>query len=126
MAKSHRLQKQNGGMFIGLVLGLIAGLAIAIAVALYITRAPSPIVQKDSAPERLMPFVHSPSDPNRSLQGQAPPEPAPEASPDDTQIIEVSPPPVEQPASRAPEKEEPVSARPAPSPSRPAAHEAPR
>ncbi|WP_238984981.1 SPOR domain-containing protein [Candidatus Glomeribacter gigasporarum] len=137
-------------MFIGLVLGLIAGLAIAIAVALYITRAPSPIVQKDSAPERLMPFVPSPSDPNRSLQGQAPAEPAPaaplaaqfsgaqpeqtrnqtphvsEASPDDTQIIEVSPPPVEQPASRAPEKEEPVSARPAPSPSRPAAHEAPR
>src|SRR5260364_173073 len=79
MAKSHRLQKQNGGMFIALVPGLIAGLAIAIAVPLYINRAPSPIVQKDSAPERLIPYVPSPSQPKPSLQGQAQAEPAPAA-----------------------------------------------
>ncbi len=149
MTKSHRVQKQNGNMFIGLVLGLITGLAIAIAVALYITRSPSPIGQKNPTPERLTPLNPSSSDPNRPLQGQTPAEPAPAAPPaaqlsdarpeqtqnqtqdvsqaplDDTQIIEVSPPPVEQITRRTPEKEQSVATPPAPSPNRPPASEAP-
>ncbi len=151
MTKSHRVQKQNGSMFIGLVLGLITGLAIAIAVALYITRSPSPIVQKNSTPEHLTPLNPSSSDPNRPLQGRAPAEPvqAPpaatlsdtrpeqtenqtqdvsEAPLDEAQIIEVpSPsPPAEQTSGRLPERERFVRVNPAPSPGRPPVSEAPR
>lgn len=40
------MQKQWGGVFLGLVIGLVVGLGIALSVAIYVTKVPVPFVNK--------------------------------------------------------------------------------
>jgi cell division protein FtsN len=40
------MQKQYGGVFLGLVIGLVIGLGIALSVAIYVTKVPVPFVNK--------------------------------------------------------------------------------
>jgi cell division protein FtsN len=74
--------KQNGGTFLGIVLGLIVGLAIAVVVALYITRAPTPFVEKVVPPPGASGTgaVEQQYDPNRALQGKSPGQPVPQTA----------------------------------------------
>ncbi len=73
--------KQTGGTFLGVVLGLIVGLAIAVVVALYITRAPTPFVEKVVPPAASgTGAVEQQYDPNRSLQGKSPGQPVPQTA----------------------------------------------
>lgn len=72
MSKKRRPARQWGGTFLGIVLGLIVGLAIAVVVALYITKAPTPFVEKTPPrPEANSPAAQSP-DPNKALQSRSP------------------------------------------------------
>jgi cell division protein FtsN len=41
-----RMQKQSGGVFLGLIIGLVIGLGIALSVAIYVTKVPVPFVNK--------------------------------------------------------------------------------
>ena len=40
------MQKQSGGVFLGLIIGLVIGLGIALSVAIYVTKVPVPFVNK--------------------------------------------------------------------------------
>jgi cell division protein FtsN len=73
--------KQTGGTFLGIVLGLIVGLAIAVVVALYITRAPTPFVDKVAPPSASgTGAIDQQYDPNRALQGKSPGQPVPQTA----------------------------------------------
>jgi cell division protein FtsN len=78
---ASKQSKQTGGTFLGIVLGLIVGLAIAVVVALYITRAPTPFVEK-VAPSGASGAgaVDQQYDPNRPLQGKSPGQPVPQTA----------------------------------------------
>ncbi len=78
---ASKARKQTGGTFLGVVLGLIVGLAIAVVVALYITRAPTPFVEKVVPPAASgTGAVEQQYDPNRSLQGKSPGQPVPQTA----------------------------------------------
>ncbi|HTI17043.1 MAG TPA: SPOR domain-containing protein [Trinickia sp.] len=80
-ASQPNQSKQTGGTFLGIVLGLIVGLAIAVVVALYITRAPTPFVEKVPAPAASSTgTVDQQFDPNRALQGKSPGQPVPQTA----------------------------------------------
>lgn len=70
MSNKRRPARQWGGTFLGIVLGLIVGLAIAVVVALYITKAPTPFVEKTPPQPSNLPATQSPN-PNQALQNQA-------------------------------------------------------
>ena len=88
MAKSSRTSprsaskqsRQTGSTFLGIVLGLIVGLAIAVVVALYITRAPTPFVDKVAPPAASGAGADQQYDPNRALQGKSPGQPVPQTA----------------------------------------------
>lgn len=72
MANTRRPPRQRGGTFLGIVLGLIVGLAVAVVVALYITKTPTPFVEKTPPrPADNSPAAQAP-DPNKSLQPRTP------------------------------------------------------
>lgn len=72
MANKRRPPRQRGGTFLGIVLGLIVGLAVAVVVALYITKTPTPFVEKTPPrPADNSPAAQAP-DPNKSLQPRTP------------------------------------------------------
>lgn len=72
MANKRRPPRQRGGTFLGIVLGLIVGLAVAVVVALYITKTPTPFVEKTPPrPAENSPAAQAP-DPNKSLQPRTP------------------------------------------------------
>ncbi|VVD68151.1 SPOR domain-containing protein [Pandoraea terrigena] len=72
MANTRRPPRQRGGTFLGIVLGLIVGLAVAVVVALYITKTPTPFVEKTPPrPADNSPAAQTP-DPNKSLQPRTP------------------------------------------------------
>ncbi|MDM8355350.1 SPOR domain-containing protein [Pandoraea communis] len=72
MANTRRPPRQRGGTFLGIVLGLIVGLAVAVVVALYITKTPTPFVEKTPPrPSDNSPAAQAP-DPNKSLQPRTP------------------------------------------------------
>ncbi len=72
MANTRRPPRQRGGTFLGIVLGLIVGLAVAVVVALYITKTPTPFVEKTPPrPAENSPAAQAP-DPNKSLQPRTP------------------------------------------------------
>jgi cell division protein FtsN len=78
---ASKQSKQTGGTFLGIVLGLIVGLAIAVVVALYITRAPTPFVEKVVPPAASgTGAVEQQYDPNRALQGKSPGQPVPQTA----------------------------------------------
>jgi cell division protein FtsN len=80
-SRSPKQRKQSGGTFLGVVLGLIVGLAIAVVVALYITRSPTPFVEKVVPPAASgTGAVEQQFDPNRSLQGKSPGQPVPQSA----------------------------------------------
>ncbi|MBU6494598.1 MAG: cell division protein, partial [Burkholderiales bacterium] len=60
MSNKRRPARQWGGTFLGIVLGLIVGLAIAVVVALYITKAPTPFVEKTPPQPSNLPAAQSP------------------------------------------------------------------
>ena len=65
MANTRRPPRQRGGTFLGIVLGLIVGLAVAVVVALYITKTPTPFVEKTPPrPAQNSPAAQTP-DPNK-------------------------------------------------------------
>ncbi|VVD95560.1 Cell division protein FtsN [Pandoraea capi] len=93
MANTRRPPRQRGGTFLGIVLGLIVGLAVAVVVALYITKTPTPFVEKTPPrPADNSPAAQAP-DPNKSLQPRTPlPGAAPGAAvPDTASAVESSP-----------------------------------
>jgi len=72
MANTRRPPRQRGGTFLGIVLGLIVGLAVAVVVALYITKTPTPFVEKTPPrPAENSPAAQAP-DPNKALQPRTP------------------------------------------------------
>jgi cell division protein FtsN len=78
---ASKQSKQTGGTFLGIVLGLIVGLAIAVVVALYITRAPTPFVDKVASPSASgTGAIDQQYDPNRALQGKSPGQPVPQTA----------------------------------------------
>lgn len=78
---TSKQSKQTGSTFLGIVLGLIVGLAIAVIVALYITRAPTPFVDKVAPPAASgTGAVDAQYDPNRALQGKSPGQPVPQTT----------------------------------------------
>ena len=77
---ASKQSKQTGSTFLGIVLGLIVGLAIAVVVALYITRAPTPFVDKVAPPAASGAGADQQYDPNRALQGKSPGQPVPQAA----------------------------------------------
>lgn len=118
MANKRRPPRQRGGTFLGIVLGLIVGLAVAVVVALYITKTPTPFVEKTPPrPADNSPAAQAP-DPNKSLQ---PRTPLPDgvsvpAAPDvASQVVTsplvpgvpVTPPPASAPAAPGPTKPSP-------------------
>jgi cell division protein FtsN len=96
----RRMQKQLGGIFLGLVIGLVIGLGVALSVAIYVTNVPVPFVNKGQSrtadqdeaearknknwdpnaplygknPARAVPPVHAP-EPEPVVVPPAPPEP---------------------------------------------------
>jgi cell division protein FtsN len=106
MAKPSRssprsVSKQTGGTFLGIVLGLIVGLAIAVVVALYITRAPTPFVEKITPPAASgTGIIDQQFDPNRALQGKSPGQPVP-------QTAQIAPPNTAPGQSAAPQQNAP-------------------
>ncbi|VVE64388.1 SPOR domain-containing protein [Pandoraea captiosa] len=107
MANTRRPPRQRGGTFLGIVLGLIVGLAVAVVVALYITKTPTPFVEKTPPrPAENSPAAQAP-DPNKSLQPRTPlPGAAAPATPDTASAVESSPlvpgTPVTPPVASAP------------------------
>ncbi|AJP56139.1 hypothetical protein UC34_02275 [Pandoraea vervacti] len=107
MANTRRPPRQRGGTFLGIVLGLIVGLAVAVVVALYITKTPTPFVEKTPPrPAENSPAAQAP-DPNKSLQPRTPlPGASAPATPDTASAVESSPlvpgTPVTPPAASAP------------------------
>ncbi|MCI3207548.1 MULTISPECIES: SPOR domain-containing protein [Pandoraea] len=108
MANTRRPPRQRGGTFLGIVLGLIVGLAVAVVVALYITKTPTPFVEKTPPrPADNSPAAQAP-DPNKSLQPRTPlPGAASGAAvPDTASAVESSPlvpgVPVQPPVASAP------------------------
>jgi len=77
---ASKQSRQSGSTFLGIVLGLIVGLAIAVVVALYITRAPTPFVDKVAPPAASGAGADQQYDPNRALQGKSPGQPVPQAA----------------------------------------------
>lgn len=78
---TSKQSKQTGSTFLGIVLGLIVGLAIAVVVALYITRAPTPFVDKVAPPAASgAGATDQQYDPNRALQGKSPGQPVPQTA----------------------------------------------
>ena len=77
------MQKQWGGVFLGLVIGLVIGLGIALSVAIYVTKVPVPFVDKgqsrtadqDEAEARK----NKNWDPNAPLYGKNPAKAVPPA-----------------------------------------------
>ncbi|VVD72830.1 SPOR domain-containing protein [Pandoraea anhela] len=93
MANTRRPPRQRGGTFLGIVLGLIVGLAVAVVVALYITKTPTPFVEKTPPrPADNSPAAQAP-DPNKSLQPRTPLPGAASgpAVPDTASAVESSP-----------------------------------
>lgn len=72
MANKRRQPRQRGGTFLGIVLGLIVGLAVAVVVALYITKTPTPFVEKTPPRPADNSPAAQPPDPNKSLQPRTP------------------------------------------------------
>ncbi|MEA3118241.1 MAG: hypothetical protein QOI13_1511 [Paraburkholderia sp.] len=102
-SKQSNQSKQAGSTFLGIVLGLIVGLAIAVVVALYITRAPTPFVDKVAPPSASgTGAIDQQYDPNRALQGKSPGQPvaqAPQIAPPNTAPGQSAAPPPQQNAS---------------------------
>ncbi|AKM30902.1 hypothetical protein AB870_13480 [Pandoraea faecigallinarum] len=107
MAYTRRPPRQRGGTFLGIVLGLIVGLAVAVVVALYITKTPTPFVEKTPPrPADNSPAAQAP-DPNKSLQPRPPlPGASSPATPDAASAADASPlvpgAPVAPPVASAP------------------------
>ncbi|MFJ2992140.1 SPOR domain-containing protein [Pandoraea sp. NPDC087047] len=108
MANTRRPPRQRGGTFLGIVLGLIVGLAVAVVVALYITKTPTPFVEKTPPRPAENSPAAQPPDPNKALQPRTPLPGAASgvATPDTASAVESSPlvpgVPVTPPAASAP------------------------
>ncbi len=79
--KPAKSSSSLGGTLIGFVVGLLVGLGIALAVAVYVTRVPIPFVDRNvsrnAGQDALEAERNKGWNPNRSLNGEAAPAPAP-------------------------------------------------
>ena len=85
-----RMQKQTGGVFLGLIIGLVIGLGIALSVAIYVTKVPVPFVNKGQSRSAEQDEAEARKnkdwDPNAPLYGKNPAKAVPAATvPDSTQ-----------------------------------------
>ena len=100
------MQKQLGGVFLGLVIGLVIGLGIALSVAIYVTKVPVPFVNKgqsrtadqDEAEARK----NKNWDPNAPLYGKNPAKAVPPVHAPEPSAAPVAPSVAEQAAASQP------------------------
>ena len=78
------MQKQTGGVFLGLIIGLVIGLGIALYLAIYITKVPVPFVNKGQSRSADQDEAEARKnknwDPNAPLYGKNPAKAVPAAS----------------------------------------------
>ena len=78
------MQKQTGGVFLGLIIGLVIGLGIALSVAIYVTKVPVPFVNKGQSRSADQDEAEARKnknwDPNAPLYGKNPAKAVPPAS----------------------------------------------
>jgi cell division protein FtsN len=94
------MQKQTGGVFLGLIIGLVIGLGIALSVAIYVTKVPVPFVNKGQSRSADQDEAEARKnknwDPNAPLYGKnpakaVPPASVPELPPKEAVTASVSP-----------------------------------
>ena len=70
------MQKQSGGVFLGLIIGLVIGLGIALSVAIYVTKVPVPFMNKGQSrtaeQDEAEALKNKNWDPNAPLYGKNP------------------------------------------------------
>ncbi len=99
------MQKQWGGIFLGLVIGLVVGLGIALSVAIYVTNVPVPFINKGQSRTAEQDEAEARKnknwDPNAPLYGKNPAKAVPATNvPDPATAPSVSPAP--EPSSTTP------------------------